>query len=61
MADVATLHDDVYDNGLEAGLRAVVENLYICNAMPTTFAEASSTFKIGTKATPTITAGEDGR
>jgi len=50
----AYLHSDVYDNGV-APLTTLVENLYICSAMPTTFAEASSTYKLGTKAAPTIT------
>jgi len=49
-----TLHDDIYDNGL-AQLTTIVENLYICSTQPTTFAEASSTYKLGTKASPTIT------
>jgi len=52
MADF--LHSDVYDNGL-APLTTLVENLYICNALPSTFAEASATFKLGTKAAPGIT------
>lgn len=47
------LHDDIYDNGL-AQLTTVVENLYICSQMPTTFAEASTTYKLATKATPSI-------
>lgn len=56
MADF--LHDDVFDNGLNA-LVNNTENLYICSAMPTTFAEASSTYKLGTKATPSIGAPAD--
>lgn len=52
MADY--LHNDVYDNGL-APLTTLVENLYICSAMPTNFTEASATYKLGTKAAPTIT------
>lgn len=52
MADF--LHSDVYDNGL-APLTTIVENLYICSAMPATFVEASSTYRLGTKATPSIT------
>lgn len=56
----ATLHDDVFDNGLAAGLKDVVENLYICNAKPTTFAEASATFKLGTKAAPPMTGPVNG-
>ena len=55
----AFLHDDVFDNGLST-LVANVENLYICNAQPTTFTEASATFKLGTKASPSITGPTDG-
>jgi len=46
------------DGAMDALLNYVkngTENLYICNAQPTTFTEASSTFKLGTKATPTFT------
>jgi len=57
MADI--LHNDIFDTGLSQ-LTTVVENLYICNALPTTFTEASSTYKLGTKATPTITGPTDG-
>lgn len=56
MADF--LHNDVYDNGL-APLTTLVENLYICSQQPTTFAEASATYKLGTKATPSITGPTD--
>lgn len=52
MADY--LHNDVYDNGL-APLTTLVENLYICSAMPANFTEASATYKLGTKAAPIIT------
>ncbi len=31
-----------------------VENLYICSQEPANFTEASSTYKLGTKATPSI-------
>lgn len=55
----ATLHDNVYDNGL-SHIVANVENLYICSQQPTTFAEASSTYKLGTKAAPSITGPTDG-
>lgn len=54
----ATLHSDIYDNGL-AQLTTIVENLYICSQMPTTFAEASTTYKLGTKAAPGITGPTD--
>lgn len=56
MADI--LHDDIFDDGL-AQLTTIVENLYICSAQPTTYAEASATYKLGTKATPTITGPTD--
>jgi hypothetical protein len=56
MADF--LHDDVFDNGLNT-LTNNTENLYVCSSLPATFAEASSTYKLGTKATPTISAPAD--
>lgn len=56
MADF--LHADIYDNGL-APLTTLVENLYICSALPATFTEASVTYKLGTKATPGITGPTD--
>ena len=37
------------------------ENLYICSQQPTTYAHASDTYKLGTKATPafgSLTAGD---
>lgn len=56
MAD--TLHDDVFDSGLNT-LTNNTENLYICSTLPTTFTEASSTYKLGVKATPTVSAPAD--
>ena len=56
MADY--LHDDVFDSGLSV-LDTLVENLYICSTLPTTFTEASSTYKLGTKASPTVSAPGD--
>ena len=56
MADF--LHDDVFDSGLSV-LDTLVENLYICSSLPTTFTEASSTYKLGTKASPTVSAPAD--
>lgn len=56
MADY--LHDDVFDNGLSALANA--ENLYICSTQPTNFTEASVTYKLGTKASPSIGAPGDG-
>lgn len=55
---MTVLHNDIFDTGLSQ-LTTVVENLYICSAEPTTFAEASSTYKLGTKATPSITGPAD--
>lgn len=53
------IHDDVRDNGLSQ-IDSLTENLYLCSAEPTTFAQASSTYKLGTKAAPTIGVPEDG-
>lgn len=53
----------VIDAALDAALNRIcdtVENLYICSTEPTTFTEASSTYKLGTKATPTINAAQNG-
>jgi len=55
---MGSLHDDVFDNGLTV-LDTLVENLYICSTLPTTFTEASVTYKLGTKATPTVSAPAD--
>lgn len=55
---MAFLHDDIFDTGLSQ-LTTVVENLYICSAEPTTFTEASSTYKLGTKASPSISGPAD--
>lgn len=57
MADI--VHNDVFDSGLGI-LTTDVENLYICSSQPTTFTEASSTYKLGTKSSPTITGPSDG-
>lgn len=55
----AFLHDDVFDNGLNA-IKNNTENLYICKtAQPTTFTEASSTNKVGVKASPAFTGPEN--
>lgn len=46
----------IADYALDAALAAVAEatHLYLCNASPTSYAEASSTYAVGVKATPTI-------
>jgi hypothetical protein len=55
----AFINDTVLDQAL-AYIDDNVENLYICSAQPTTFAEASSTYKLGTKATPSVGAPTNG-
>lgn len=47
----AIVHDDVLDAALNT-IKTNTENLYICSTQPATFAEASSTYKLGAKATP---------
>jgi len=47
------LANTVYDNGLSQ-IPALTENLYITSAEATTFTQASSTLRLGTKATPTV-------
>lgn len=49
----AYLNDAVLDAALSY-IDTNTENLYICSAEPTTFAEASSTYALGVKATPGI-------
>ena len=58
------IHDDALDACLDY-IGDNCENLYICNAEPSTFAEASDTpgssgYRLGTKASPTISAAENG-
>lgn len=36
------LHNDVYDNGLDGGLKAVGDKLVICETEPTSYAEATT-------------------
>ena len=50
---MAFLADTVFDDGLSQ-IAALAENLYITSAEATTFTEASSTVKLGTKAAPSI-------
>lgn len=56
MADI--IADVVFDDGLNALLNG--ENLYICSSQPTTFTEASVTYKLGTKAGPSFTGPSNG-
>lgn len=53
----------ILDAALDAGLNRAcdnVENLYINSAEPATFTAASSTNRLGTKASPSIGAAQDG-
>lgn len=43
---MATLSDDVFDSGLDY-ITANVDELHICSAEPTTYAEATSTYSLG--------------
>jgi len=53
------LHDDLLDLALQA-LEDTVENLYITSAEATTYAEAQTTYKLGTKASPAFTGPVNG-
>ena len=50
----AWLSDAILDAALQK-IEDDTENLYICSAEPSTYAEAQSTYKIGTEASPTFT------
>ena len=55
----AFLHDAV----LDAALQLIVDRcdaLYICSQMPTTYAEATATYALGTKAAPSVGAPQNG-
>lgn len=49
----AFLNDRVYDNGLSA-LTSETTQLVICSTQPTTYTEAFTTYKLGTKTSPTV-------
>lgn len=51
----AYLNDRVYDNGLTV-LDTEVSHLYITSTQAATYAEATSTYDLGVKATPTVSA-----
>lgn len=55
----AFLNDRVFDNGLTV-LDTEATHLVICSQQPVTFTEANATYKLGTKATPTVGAPYDG-
>ena len=48
------INDRVFDNGLTV-LDTEVTALVICSALPATFTEANTTYKLGTKASPNVT------
>jgi hypothetical protein len=52
------LANTVYDNGLSQ-IDDLTENLYITSQEVTSFTEATTTYKLGTKATPSIAAPSD--
>ena len=53
------IHDDVLD-GAVGYIDDNCDYLYICSAEPADYTEASSTYDLGYKASPTIDAPEDG-
>jgi len=55
---MATLADRVYDNGLTV-LDTEADRLDICSQEPTTYTEATSTYTLGNKTSPTIGAPGD--
>lgn len=53
----------ILDTASDAALNAIQDNvttLTVCSAEPTTFAEANATYKLGSKATPTISEPQAG-
>lgn len=52
------MHDDTYDAGLNV-IKNNATTLYICSQEPTTLAEATTTYKLGTKSSPSIAAPSD--
>ena len=55
---MASLSDNVFDSGLDY-IDTNVSALHICSAEPTTYAEATSTYDLGDKASPPINAPSD--
>lgn len=55
---MASLGDRVFDNGLTV-LDTEVDKLYICSTLPTTYTEAITTYALGVKNTPTVSAPAD--
>ena len=55
---MATLGDRVFDNGLSV-LSNEANRLDICSQEPTTYTEATSTYTLGNKTSPTISSPAD--
>lgn len=55
---MASLGDRVFDNGLTV-LDTEVSHLYITSAEATTYTQAATTYALGVKATPTVSAPAD--
>lgn len=55
----ATLANEVFDNGLNY-IDTNATHLYLCNAQPTTYIQASDTYKLGVKTPITVSAPADG-
>ena len=53
------LHDDVRDNGLQ-DLTDSTSTLHICSQEPATWLEATDTYTLGNKNTPSVSAPQDG-
>lgn len=56
---MASLNDDVRDNGLSR-LTSRVDAIHICSQEPTTFTEATNTYALGVKNSPTISSPQPG-
>jgi hypothetical protein len=55
---MAFLHDDILDDGLQV-LTDDANALHICSQEPATYAEATTTYTLGNKAVPTVSAPGD--
>jgi len=55
---MASLHDRVFDNGLTV-LDTEADKLYITSAEATTYTQAITTYALGVKNTPTVSAPAD--
>jgi len=55
---MALIGDRVLDNGLGV-LNSEANEIVICSQEPTTYTEAHTTYKLGTKSSPTIAAPSD--